>query len=236
MKNRTHRLAVAFLAVAATAAGSRPQVDLPVYLWFGNAAADALTSDGRTVTVNGIVADYADGLENVLAIIQAGGNFRFSTAANARKAVERRLCVDFGTQFADQGMLVPFGDGAARQCVNITEAMHAYPAGDVQIQSLRYGQSVQKLVRFGWIDNGYYFRIGYGSDMNQDGIMDSPPVNVTCIAPADPNVACTRWLLAPQQTLGTAALFRFQVLKQGEGPAEFIGNFSMPFSETFILR
>lgn len=116
------------------------------------------------------------------------------------------------------------------------EAMHAYPAGDVQIQSLRYGQSVQKLVRFGWIDNGYYFRIGYGSDMNQDGIMDSPPVNVTCIAPADANVACTRWLLAPQQTLGTAALFRFQVLKQGEGPAEFIGNFSMPFSETFILR
>ena len=28
--------------------------------------------------------------------------------------------------------------------------MHAYPAGDVSIAGLRYGQSVEKLTRFAW--------------------------------------------------------------------------------------
>jgi hypothetical protein len=214
-------------------AAGKPLRDTPVNLWFGNATGDGVSSDGHTTIANGISADYIDSIQNVLAIIQSTGNFRFTTQNNTRSAAERLVCLDFGTQYSG---LLPFGNGDAQQCVSVLEAMHNYPTGDVAIQSLRYGQSVQKLVRFTWNDGGFAYRLGYGSDMNLDGVMDSPPVTLTCIAPQNPAVACSRWLLAPSQTTGTAAFFRFELLKGSEGPSESLGTYSMPFSQTFTLK
>lgn len=221
------------LVLGAAAVAAKPLSDIPVLLWFGNAAGDGITSDGQVVSVNGLVADYADGMQNVLTIMQSTGNFRFTTTDNTRKAAQRAACVDFGTQFAGP---LPYGDGGARQCVSILEAMHNYPTGDIALQNLRYGQSVQKLVRFTWIDGGYAYRLGYGSDMDGDGVMDSPPVSVTCIAPQDASQPCSKWLLAPSDAAGTAAFFRFQQLRKGEGPAEFLGTYDMPFSETWVQK
>lgn len=238
----TRQLWIAFTILSRTIGGgaavlAKPAADLPVLLWFGNAPGDGLTSDGDTVVVNGTVADYANGVENVLAVIQSSGDFRFSTDNNTKLVAQRHMCVDFGTQFADRGMVVPFTDGLPKQCVDVTEPMHGYTDGsDIPIQNLRYGQSVHKLVRFGWTDGGYIYRVGYGTDMDMNGVLDSPPVVVACIAPQDPTQSCTRWLLAPEQNVGTAALFRFAVTNSGEGPAEPLGTFTMPFSETFTLE
>jgi len=233
MRKRVLAALVLIASIALLDARPDAAADIPQYLWFGNVPSDGLRSDGGTVALNGVVADYTDGLQNVLAIIQSTGNFRFSTAAHTRKPVERAVVIDFGTQFADRGLTVPFSNGAPLQRVDILEAMHAYPAGDVAILSLRYPQSVQKLVRFTWVDGGYYYRLGYGSDMDQDGVLDSPPVIVTCIAPQDPARPCGRWALTPQQAAGTAGLFRFRILKNGEGAAEALGTFAMAFSQTF---
>jgi hypothetical protein len=225
-------MTLSILAVA----GLKAAADLPVNLSFAAVTGDGIRSDNRTVTVNGSSVDYANGSENVLAIIQSAGNFRFSTRDNTRKPNIRTACVDFGTQFSDAGMLVPFADGTPRQCVDMLEAMLGYATGNVSIQQLRYGQAVQKLVRFTWTDGGYYYRLGYGSDMDQDGTLDSAPVSVTCIAPANANLACSKWVLSPQGTEGNTALFRYRILKTGEGPAERIGTFSLPFAQTFTRQ
>jgi hypothetical protein len=131
---------------------------------------------------------------------------------------------------------VPFSGGNPRQCVNVLQPMHAFATGDVSIASLRYGQSVAKLTRLAWDDGGYRYRVGYGTDMDADGVLDSPAVRVTCIAPGDASAPCSTWVLAPS-TDGTAALFRFPLTnKRGnvqEGAAEFIGMFVMPFAQTF---
>ena len=216
-----------------SAAAAKPASDVPVNLWFGNAAGDGITSDGLSTISNGVTADYIDGIQNVLAIIQGSGNFRFSTQDNTRSAAQRSVCVNFASQYPGP---LPFGNGSPQQCVNVLQPMHAYATGNVSIQDLHYGQSVQKLTRFGWDDGGYVYRLGYGTDMDQNGVMDSPPVAVTCIEPQDPSLACSRWLLAPVDSTGTAAFFRFKLLRNGEGPAEFLGNYLMPFSQTFTRR
>src|SRR5262245_55906836 len=120
---------------------AKPASDIPVLVTFGNSAADSLRSDGFTAP--GYNADYANGLENVLAIMQGSGNFRIFTRNDIRQPVQRHMCFDFGTQS------VPFPPS---QCVDVGQPMHAYPTGDVLIQNLRYGQSVRKLTRFTWDD------------------------------------------------------------------------------------
>ena len=204
---------------------------------FGQLDGDGVTSDGFTAP--GYAADYADGVENVLAVIQASGNFRFNVQNDLRAAASRKMCVDFGDQFAAQGVVIPFTDGLARQCVIVEQPMHAYPTGDLSIAALRYGQSVEKLTRFAWDDGGYRYRIGYGTDMNVDGVRDSPSVRVTCIAPANTTAPCAQWVLAPS-TDGSAALFRFKLTNRrgsvDEGAPEFVANFVMPFSQTFARK
>lgn len=203
--------------------------ETPLIVTFGNSEADALRSDGFQAP--GYNADYADGLENVLAILQTSGNFRFFTQDDTRLAASRAVCFNFGTQ------PVPF---VPAQCVNIGQPMHAYATGNVAIQGLRYGQSVKKLTRFSWTEAAYTYRIGYGTDMDMDGVQDSPAVTVTCIAPSDTARPCTQWILSPQAD-GAAALFRFPLStgKRGvltEGPAEFLGIYQMPFVQTLTVK
>jgi hypothetical protein len=99
---------------------------------------------------------------------------------------------------------------------------------------------VHKLTRFAWDQPGYIYRLGYGTDMDLNGVMDSPDVTVTCIAPSNTSLPCTTWVLAPS-TDGTAALFRFALTvgKRGaivEGPAELVGLYHMPFVQTLTLK
>ena len=216
----------------------KPAADIPLLLSFSNTGADALTSDGFHAA-GYPTADYAHGIENVLAIIQPSGNLRFGTENELNAPAPRRMCVDFGSQFADQGLGVPFLDGNPRQCVKVLQPMHAYPSGDVSIASLRYGQSVEKLTRFAWDDGSYRYRVGYGTDMDMNGVMDSPSVRVTCTAPAVSTASCTTWVLAPISD-GAAVLYRFKLQnKRGsaqEGNPEFIANFVMPFAQTFTRK
>jgi len=214
----------------------KPAADIPLLLGFSNTEADALTSDG--FLAGGYPADYAHGIENVLAIIQPSGNLRFSTQNDLRAPAPRRMCVDFGSQFADQGLAAPFGDGNPRQCVKVMQPMHAYASGDVSIATLRYGQSVVKLTRFEWDEGSYRYRLGYGTDLNRDGVIDSPSVRVTCTAPAVSSAACTTWVLAPS-TDGAAVLYRFKLQKGGsvqEDTGELVANFVMPFAQTFSRK
>ena len=215
----------------------KPAADVPLLMDFSNTEADTLTSDGFLAP--GYSAAYAHGVENVLAIIQPSGNLRFGTENDLHAPAPRRMCVDFGSQFADQGLVVPFLDGNPRQCVNVLQPMHAYATGDVSIASLRYGQSVEKLTRFAWDDGSYRYRIGYGTDMDMNGVMDSPFVRVTCIAPSVLTSPCSTWVLAPT-TDGAAALYRFKLQnKKGsvqEGNPEFVANFVMPFAQTFSRK
>ena len=75
--------------------------------------------------------------------------------------------------------------------------------------------------------------------MNLDGILDSPAVTVTCIAPNNASLPCTTWVLAPSAD-GSAALFRFSLTTQGknvvEGPAELVGMYKMPFVQTLTKK
>lgn len=209
------------LSTAAALFAGKPLSEVPLLLDF---EVGALSSDAGT---------YIDGTQNVLAILQPSGNFRFSTQDSTRQAPQRSMCYDFGTQLDGTGLPL-----AAQDCVNVTQPMHAYTTGDVPIQSLTYGQSVRKLTRFDWDDGGYRYRLGYGTDMDRDGVEDSPAVTVTCTAD-DASGACTTWRLAPE-TDGSAALFRFALTtKKGsttEGPAEFVGRFTMPFVQTFTRK
>jgi len=210
-------------------AAGKPPKDVSVLVTFGSGALDTLRSDG--LRARGYDADYADAQDNVLALVQGSGNFRFFTQSDTSLPAGRNVCFDFGTQS------VPF---VVSQCVNVGQPMHAYPTGDVAIQNLRYGQSVRKLTRFTWDEGSVRYRIGYGTDMDMDGLQDSPAVTVTCIAPANTSLPCTSWVLAPE-TDGTAALFRFAltVAKRGvinEGPAELVGMYHMPFVQTFTVK
>ena len=221
-----------FAAAVAGLNAGKPTADIPVRMNFSAGTTDRITTDG--LTAPGYADAYVDGIENVLAIIQASGNLRFTTHNDTRLAAARRVCIDFGTQFADQGQPVPFADANPRQCVDVMQPMHAFPAGDIPIMNLRYGQSVEKLTRFGWDDAGWHYRLGYGTDMDRDGVNDSPAVRVTCIAPADTNSACTKWVLAPALN-GDAVLFRFPV-KRGtvqETEGQLVARVVMPFAQTF---
>ena len=112
----------------------------------------------------------------------------------------------------------------------VLQPMHGYATGEVAIQNLALNQQVQKLTRLAWDENGYRWRIGYGTDMDQNGTIDSPPAVVTCV---EFGQACIKWLMTPSGVNGEAALFRFLITKRGEGPAEFVANVDMPFNMTF---
>jgi hypothetical protein len=229
-------VAILTLPIGSLTARQKPMAEIPLFVWFG-AQADGgpggLTSDGRqvSVTLNGVTttADYANGSENVQAVLQPSGNFRFNTQVNTKKTAVRHLCVDFGAQLNGLSMQ-PLPN--SYQCVTIEQPMHGYATGDVAIQNLSLNQQVLKLTRFAWTESGYRWRIGYGTDMNQDGTLDSSPVAVTCIE-ANSSGTCTTWLMTPS-TDGAAALFRFLIARNGsEGPAEFVANVTMPFSMKF---
>lgn len=227
-------MGIAGVVMAATAVltAGKPAADIAVKMNFSAGATDRITSDG--LTAPGYLDAYVDGVENVMAIIQSSGNLRFTTRNETRLAATRRLCIDFADQFAAQGKPVPFADANPRQCVDVMQPMHAYASVDIAIMNLRYGQSVDKLTRFGWEDAGWQYRLGYGTDMNRDGVADAPPVRVTCIAPADTNVACTKWVLAPALN-GEAVLYRFP-MKRGtvqESDGELVASVVMPYAQTF---
>ena len=94
-------------------ASGKPTSDIPLLVTFGSGETDSLKSDG--LTAPGYDADYANGLENVLAILQPSGNFRFYTQNDTRQILQRRVCFDFG------GQNVPF---QSAQCVDVG-ATHA---------------------------------------------------------------------------------------------------------------
>ena len=223
---------VAMMAVfGAGLLAAKPLREIPLLVSFGTGAGDALKSD--SLQAPGFQADYANGVENVLAILQTTGNFRFFMDGDAQLTPIRSLCFDF----RDQPVVFP-----AAQCVHANQPMLGYADNNVAIQNLRYGQSVRKLTRFTWQDgSSYVYRLGYGTDMDMNGVQDSPSVRVTCTAPADISLPCTTWVLAPE-TDGTAALFRFALLSgkpRGalvEGPAESLGTYLMPFVQTLTIK
>jgi hypothetical protein len=131
LKQCTTAVLVLASSFTLTLAAGKPVADLPILVSFGQTESDALTSDGFIAP--GFFDDYADGVENVLAIIQGSGNLRFGMQRDVNRAALRSMCVNFGDQFAAQGMVVPFVDGNARQCVNVLQPMHAYATGDVSI-------------------------------------------------------------------------------------------------------
>ena len=241
--------AVALSAAVISAAKTPP--DIPINLWLASDG-QALTSDGQQAFANGVWADYIDGLQNVLATIQGGGNFRFSTESNTRQPLQRLVDVNFGSQTPNPN--IPFfSTGLSDQRVNTVQSMLGYPLGSntAAVAGLHPGQSTQKLVRWDWEEaDGYSYRLGYGSDFDRDGVPDSPPVIVSCIEPAgQPTAPCTKWSMAPAAaagyqteaganiTDGTAVYWRAQILKGGnEGPPELIGYYVMPFSETFTRK
>ena len=246
--------AVALSAVVVSAGKPAPTPpDIPVNLSFDNGPGQALTSDGQTELISsGGQPDYVDGLHNVLAAIS--GNFRFSTQADTRLGPQRSACLNFGGQYVEG--TVPFGNGSTRQCVNILEAMLAFPigSGSAYIQSLKLCQTLQKTVRWEWQDGGYYYRLGYGSDANQNGTPETPPVTVTCIDAPDASSQCTKWtmtpavaseyavessggVLDPNAQTATAEFWRVKILKRSqEGPLEFLGYVVMPFTQTLTPK
>jgi len=235
---------ITVLAVFATtftilqAVGKPAPAEVALRVSFGHGTLDTITSD--SFTPPGYPEDdYVNGVENVLAIIQGSGNFRFDTQHDANVAPDRRICIDFGNQFADQGLVVPFSGGNPRQCVIVEQPMLGYSTVDVSIANLTPGQSVQKLTRLAWDDGTYRYRIGYGTNMDMEGDRDSPPVNVTCIAPAAATLPCTTWLLAPS-TDGTAALYSYKLTIRKnavqEGPPVLVGHFKMPFAQTLTRK
>ena len=82
--------------------------------------------------------------------------------------------------------------------------------------------------------------------MDQDGVVDSPSVVVTCTEAAVDGKPCTKWLMTPQATqvpTGAGVLFRFLIIPPSkgkpaptEGAAEFVANVVMPFSMTFTKQ
>jgi hypothetical protein len=235
----TAAVGVMALGLGSVLSAAKPPREVALAVTFGSGQTDTLRSDGRQAP--GYEADYVNGLENVQAVLQSSGNFRFFTQSDTAQPPLRAMCFDFGAQE------VPF---ARVQCVNVGQPMHSYTDGsDVPIQSLTYGQSVHKLTRFAWDDGGYRYRLGYGTDMDADGVQDAPGVTVTCIAPADTSKSCTTWVLAPESgsaaPAGTAALFQFALTvtkgRRGtttvtEGPAVLIGHYVMPFVQTLTLK
>ena len=91
MKTRFSGLVAIAVLLGTTLNAQKPSSDIPLLVWFGPQTDGGVTSDGRQVTVGAIVADYASGLENVLAVVQSSGNFRLNMQVNAK-----RLCLSSG--------------------------------------------------------------------------------------------------------------------------------------------
>ena len=64
------------VSVASLTAGKTPP-DIPINLWFDNTVGQGLTADDMTAGASGVIADYIDGLQNVLAVIQGSENSSF---------------------------------------------------------------------------------------------------------------------------------------------------------------
>ena len=84
---------VTFIAMTAflMAAAGKPSPSGP-FVCFGNAPGDALKSDGQSVTVGATTADYANGIQNVLATV--GYNFRFDLQGDKTAPPIRCMLVD----------------------------------------------------------------------------------------------------------------------------------------------
>ncbi len=215
-------MSVASLTLAASglmAAAPPREVQLKVtYRDAMGTLSDGVTSDGL-VSFTGIGAQYVHGSDdNVLAILQDTGNFRFSTRLDTRKPLRRRLCLNFGTQ----PITFP-----APGCTDVLTGMH----GDGRIQEMAYGEVLAKRVRLTWNANGYDYHLGYGTDWNFDGTYDTVPVSVSCASATQSSTSCDGWVMS---TTGRASLSREQVLKGGKhGPTEFLGYYDMNFEVAF---
>ena len=209
--------------VAVVGGSAARTVDIPLQVSYRDAATDGIHSDGMT-SFTGWSSQYVHGSEdNALVLIQATGNYRFSTRLDTRKPLRRHVCLAFA------GQASPF---ASPYCVDILIGMH----GDGDIQDMRYGQILTKRVRHSWDDGGYEYALGFGTDVNGDGVFDeTPPVNVTCVAPdSSPSSACTQWTMS---SAGPASLARQALLSKGKyGPRELIGYYNMPFEVTFTRK
>ena len=238
------------LSAVALSAGRTPP-DIPINLWFGSST-QGLTSDGGTVFYNNVQADYIDGQQNVSAVIQGGGNFRLLTQSNTRQPVQRFVDINFGSQTAN-AMIPFFPSGLSDERVNVVQAVVGFPLGSATtaIADLHPMGSTMKIVRWNWDESdGYSYHLGYGSDVDRDGVPDSPPVVVNCVEPAnDATAACAKWTMAPVSGWsspteagnpapdGTAVYWRTKILKGGnEGSPQLIGYYVMPFSETFTRK
>lgn len=197
------------------------QKDIPIQVTYRNttgAVPDGVRSDGLT-SFTGAAADYVHGSEdNVLALIQSAGNYRFSTRLATNKPLRRRLCFDFGVQASPLGQTY---------CGDVLIAM----LGDGDIQDMRVGEQLSKRMRHSWTHEGYEYVLGFGTDWDQNGVQDSPPVTATCLSEA--NAVCTGWSL---ETAGGSTLSRAQVLKRGLGPVQLVGTYSMPFELQFSRK
>lgn len=182
-----------------------------------------MRSDGLT-SFTGSPSDYVHGSEdNTLAILQSSsGNYLFSTRLDTRKPLRRRLCLDFGAQPS------PF---ASPHCADVVFGT----IGDERLQDMRYGDVLDKRARHEWTAGGYRYYLGFGTDWNGDGALDTLPVTVACTAPElSPTSPCTFWTMTPT---GQASLVRQQVLKGGRlGPPTFIGYYDMPFEVSFTRK
>ena len=153
---------------------------------------DGVQSDGL-VSFTGMGAQYVHGSEdNVLAILQDTGNFRFSTRLDTRKPLRRRLCLNFGTQ------PIPF---LAPGCTDVLIGMH----GDGRVQEMAYGEVLAKRVRLTWNASGYDYHLGYGTDWNIDGTYDTVPLSVSCVSVAQSGASCNGWVMS---TTGRASMSR----------------------------
>ena len=197
------------------------QKDIPVQVTYRNATGplpDGVRSDGLA-SFTGAAADYVHGSDdNVLALIQSAGQYRFSTRLATNKPLRRRLCFDFGTQPSPLGQTY---------CADVLIGM----LGDGNLQDMRVGEQLSKRMRHSWTHQGFEYVLGFGTDWDQDGVQDSPSVTATCLSETD--AVCSEWSL---QTAGGATLSRAQVLKRELGPMQLVGTYSMPFEVQFSRK
>lgn len=224
---RATALALFLIAVMMLAAGQglvaqkSASRDIPLRITFG-------TDTGSHRITNDLQDEYVDKVDNVLAILYPSGNQGFTTQASTRVAAERSLCFS--------------GDGfPAAGCASVNMVMGVFGNDLTAIQGMTaVGQTVQKLVRFGWTIGTTRYQLGHGTDMNNDDEPDAAPALVTCIAVAasGTGAGCTSWTVTPQSP---AALFQASVTigKGGKtviGPSEYVGHYAMPFQETLRLK
>lgn len=220
------------LAVAATAlSAAAPTADVPLALSYRNDLADGLTSDGAT-SLSGLPYQYVNGLpDNVGAILKAGGNLIYTAQYDPKTPIRRAICLNFGAQAS------PFG--AQVLCPHANQDM-ANPLDNLTkgtpLTTMHYGDAVTKRLQVWWDDAsaGYRFHVRYGGDMNGDGVADVLPVNVACIAPADPAQPCTQWTVTSN---GLTIVGRSKLLRGGQlGTFEFLGYYELPFELTLTKQ